>query len=374
MDWTRYLTLNILLIVTLLLSACFDTTEQPRMPSVLEVKVASPIRQELIEWDVYAGRFRAVDEVEIRARVSGYLHEVKFKDGQLVTKGDVLFVIDQRPFQYAVDSAKAQFELAKKELTRAKRLRQSNAIAQQELDKRLLELNIAKAALDRAELDLTFTKVRSPISGRVSRNLITEGNLVNGSDVNSTLLTTVVSIDPIHFYFDASERELLRYLRLDRLGLRETSRTKAHPVAVQLQDEQDFPHQGYMDFVDNRIDMNTGTIQGRALIENPGGFIHPGTFGRIRVPGSAKYKAVLIPDSLIGTNQSYRFVYVVENGQVTARNVKLGRLYKNHWRIIQEGLKANDQLIARSIQLVRPGMPVTTKVVDFRQEYQANRL
>ncbi len=358
-----------LIIAPLFLSACEE--EEQAAPAGPEIKVSTPYVKTITEWDEYTGRFRAVEEVEVRARVSGYLKEVTFEDGQIVSEGDVLFVIDQRPFAIALKEAEAQHTLAKKEFDRAVTLRKRGAASQELLDSRTQALAMAEAALDRARLNMEFTQVKAPISGRISRDLVTKGNLINGSDLNATTLTSIVSLDPIHFYFEASERELLKYIRLDQAGKREASRTKANPVEVQLQDETGYPHKGHMDFVDNRIDISTGTIQGRAVIPNPDGIIQPGIFGRARLLASEEYEAILVPDALIGTDQSRKFVYVVnDENTVQMRPVTLGPVYDTTWRIIRNGLNAEDRIVARSIQRVRPGMVITPAEVSLTDEYQ----
>lgn len=356
--------------LSLMMTACNEGNETPVAQPLLEVKVSSPVEHKIVEWDEYTGRFRAMEEVDVRARVSGYLDEIKFKDGHIVQKGDVLFVIDQRPFKIALKSAEAQFELSKKEYERASLLRKNGASSQENLDRRVQELKAAEAALERAKLDMEFTEVKAPISGRVSRDLVNAGNLVNGGDLNATVLTRIVSINPIHFYFEVSERNALKYLRLDKSGEREGSRTKANPVEVNLQDETDFPHKGAMDFVDNRSDPSTGTIQGRAIIPNQDGFIQPGLFGRARLLGSGEYIAMLIPDVLIGSDQAHKFVYVVNDDNVVEiRNITLGPLYQGSWRIVRGGLEISDRIVAKAIQRVRPGITIEPKEIDLIEEY-----
>ena len=360
--------LNIVL-VAFLLAGCKEEIAET-VVSAPEIKVSNPLQKLLIEWDEYTGRFRAIEEVEVRARVSGYLNEVLFQDGQLVEKGDVLFVIDPRPFEIALKGASAQFALTQKEYERANLLRKTGATSQEELDRRVQELNLAEAVLDRAKLDMEFTQVKAPISGRVSRDLVNVGNLVNGSDSNATTLTNIVAVHPIHFYFEASERNYLKYARLDRSGGREGSRTKANPVEVKLQDEIGYPHKGKMDFVDNRLDRSTGTILGRARIPNPDGLIQPGLFGRARLLGSQEYIATLIPDVLVSNDQARKFVYVVNDKNVIEmRNVTLGPIYEESWRIVRDGLRPDDQLVAKGIQRIRPGMTITPKKVNLTDEY-----
>ncbi|MEM8906648.1 MAG: efflux RND transporter periplasmic adaptor subunit [Bacteroidota bacterium] len=365
-----------LLICTLAFAACEapppEQTETPPPPK-LNVEVAKPILKEIIEWDEYTGRFEATERVEVRARVSGYVEAVKFRDGQMVRKGQPLFVIDQRPFQISLqqnkaglERAKAEFRQAQSNFNRVKSLKDSRAISQEEYDQReqlmvAAEAGVAaaEAQVSRAELDLEFTTVLAPISGRVSRDLVNPGNLITGGDANGTLLTTIVSLDPIHFYFEGSEADLLKYIRLDRTGSRKGSREQANPVLARLLDEEEYVHEGKMDFVDNEVDFGTGTIQGRAIFKNPDYVIESGMFGRARLLGSGKYEAILIPDQIIGTDQSKKFVYVLdENNKIAMRNVELGPLHEQSLRIVRKGLQANDQIVLNNIQKIFPGMEI----------------
>lgn len=361
------------LIATLpfMLMGCNEEEAQSPKQQPPEVKVSTPLQKVITEWDEYTGRFRPLEEVEIRARVSGYLDKVLFEDGQDVKKGDTLFIIDQRPFKITLKGAEAQYALAQKEYKRAKTLRESGASSQETLDRRIQELKAAEATRDRAQLDVDFTEIKAPISGRVSRDLVNVGNLVNGGDLNATMLTSIVSTDPIHFYFEASERNLLKYIRLDKSGEREASRTKANPVEVKLQDETGYPHKGVMDFVDNRVDRSTGTIEARASIPNPDGVIQPGLFGRARLLGSGKYNAILIPDALVGNDQARKFVYIVnDENKVEMRSIELGPVYQELWRIVRTGLKADDRIVARGTQRVRPEMLITPVAINLVDEYK----
>lgn len=367
----------------LVLSACGEEPGQanavlPPPPSVL---VAKPLVQEIVDWDSYTGRFEAIDEVEVRSRVSGYLDSIDFNDGQIVQKGDLLFVIDQRPFLIAVEraaanvkEAEATLALARTELARARQLLNRGNISQSTYDTRIQEraaaeaaIAVAKAELDSANLDLTYTQIETPISGRISRRLVSEGNLVQS---DQTLLTTILSTSPIYFYFETNEAALLRYTRLDVEGSRPSSRDAANPVQVQLSDEEGYPHSGKMDFVENRVDSASGTITGRAVFDNPDGLFTPGLFGRLRLLGSAPYRAVLVPDAAIGTDQSYKFVYVMGEGNVPAyRRVVLGER-RGDLRVILEGLSGDEQIIIEGLLRVRPGSPVTPKEGTIEPESQ----
>jgi len=353
-----------------------DNTEETAVaaaPPALAVEVANPVFDNITEWDEYTGRFEASNRVEVRARVSGYIESVSFKDGQNVEKGDVLFTIDQRPYKIALDQAKATLaqatsllKTAEDNFSRVQSLKASGAVSIEEYDRRSqavagakASVQLAQAKVDNAKLNLNFTKVKAPISGRVSRDMVNEGNLIDGGSANSTLLTTVLATSPIHFYFNGSESDFLKYSRLARNGERGSSRSTANPVFLKLQDETEYVHEGVMDFVDNEIDRNTGTIEGRAILDNKDGFIEPGMFGKARLLGSAEHEAIMIPDEIIGTNQSVRFVYVVgENNVVTTKNVTLGPLHTNGLRIVRDGLTSTDKLITNNIQKIRPGVTV----------------
>lgn len=359
-----------LLFLFTLASSCSELTKKPQQNSAPEVDVSQPIQAVITQWDEYTGRFAAVNQAEIRARVSGYLQQTRFKDGQAVKKGDVLFVIDQRSFKIALKSARSRFDLAQKELERGKDLRSKNSLSQEEVDRRTNEYQLAWAALENAKLKMEFTEVKSPIDGVVSRDYVNEGNLVTGGASGATLLTTVVSLDPIHFYFDAGERDLLKYIRLSQLDKRESSRTKSNPVQIRLQDEQKFSHFGVMDFVDNQVDQGTGTIQGRAILDNPGGFILPGIFGRMRLLSQENVAVILVPDIIIGTDQSRKFIYVVtDENKIDRKFVTLGELHTQDLRIITAGLNPDDSILVNGMMRARPGVLVSPKQVDIVSQY-----
>lgn len=342
---------------------------------VLEVETSLPLYESITEWDHYTGRFEASNHVDVRARVSGFLEKVNFTDGQLVKKGQVLFVIDQRPYKIALDQAKANLAqtlttvtTAQDNYNRVESLRATGAVSIEEYDQRKQALAHAKASLqlaeakvDQAQLDFEFTEVKAPISGLVSRDRVNEGNLIDGGSANSTLLTTIVATSPIHFYFTSSESSYLKYVRLAKDGKRTDPREQGIPVEIQLLDEEDFVHKGKLDFIDNQIDMQSGTIESRAVLDNKNQLLEPGMFGKVRIVGSDKHDAIMIPDQIIGTNQSVRFVYVLnDSSEVVSKQIELGPLHSNGLRIVREGLTKEDKLIVNNLQKIRPGMLVHT--------------
>jgi RND family efflux transporter MFP subunit len=396
-------------------SSCSRQSTTVQQPAAVQVVVATPIKKSIVEWDEYVGRFDAVDVVEVRARVSGYLQSIHFEEGQIVKAGDLLCVIDPRPFVAELNRAKAQLveakanlaqataksaeaqaqkskaaaglDYAQTRLARSRKLLPGNTITQEEFDQQQSELfqaqaevegakaqietakagiatatasiTGAQAAVDIAELNLEYTRVMAPITGRVSRREVTEGNLISGGTLQSTLLTTIVSLDPIHCYFDADEQAFLKYARLAREGKRQSSRDVKNPVYVALGDERDgYRHKGHMDFVDNRLDPNTGTMRARAIFANPDLSLTPGLFARLRLPGSGKYNAVLVPDSAIGNDQSEKFVFVVDtNNKVQRQAVEIGPT-SSGLRVIRKGLDGSERIVLRGLQRVRPGMEV----------------
>lgn len=348
-------------------------------PPPQHLSVAHPIVREIVEWDEYAARIESPHSVEVRARVSGVIDSVAFRDGQMVEKGTLLFVIDPRPFRAEFDRARGELAqqesrltLARNEAERAERLVARKAISQEEFEARTSTLRnteamvqSARAALESARLNLEFTEVRSPIRGRAGRDLVHAGNLVNGGGPQSTLLTTVVSLDPIHAYFEVDERAYLKYTELARTGARPSSRDFKNVVLMQLVDETGYPHRGYMDFVDNALDVTTGTLQGRAVFANPDLKLSPGLFGRLRLIGSGRYRAILLPDSVIGTDQSERFVFVLDaKDQVERRAVTMGPVIEG-FRVIRAGVSAEDRVVISGIQTARAGtvvVPDETKI------------
>ncbi len=335
------------------------------------VTVSEPVKRRLTEWDEYTGRFAAVERVEVRPRVAGTLDAVHFTDGAIVRAGDRLFTIDPRPYEATVASAQAalaqaqaRLVFARGEVDRARELRRTDAVPARTYDQRQQELQVAQAeilsaeaSLQRARLDLDFTEIRSPVSGRVGRAIVRPGNLVAGGAGagEATLLTTVVTLDPIHLYFDADQTAYLRYQRLARDGFRPSSREQANPVRAALSDEQGWPHEGRMDFVDNEIDGGTGTIRGRAVFPNPNMLLTPGMFARMRLVGSAEYDAVLVPQAAVGTDQGRRFVYVVgPDDTARQQEVRLGPVVDG-LQLVREGLRPEDRVVVNGLQRVRPG-------------------
>jgi RND family efflux transporter MFP subunit len=343
-------------------------------PQAPLVTVSKPLQREIVDWDEYTGRFDAVETVDVRARVSGYLTEVHFKDGQPVKQGDLLYVIDPRPFERALELAQAELAQASTkvqnatlDVERGKPLVERRIMSEKTFEDRASLLREAQAALKvteakvkAAELDLSFTRITSPLTGRAGRSLVSVGNWVSaGGASNTTLLTTIVSQDPIHIYFDVSEGNFIKYRRLAERGQMQGAGDVGAPVEVGLPDEKGFPHKGRLDFVDNRLDQGTGTLRVRAVLDNKANLFSPGLFARVRVAGSAPYSALLLPDEAIGTDQTLKYVYVVdEEGTVARKNVKLGPLF-GRLRIVREGLLADDWVIVKGVQRARPGQAVT---------------
>jgi multidrug efflux system membrane fusion protein len=364
--------LGLLLLVAGALSACGEKPQQPAAAAP-PVTVAQPVKRTVTDWDEFTGRFEAIEEVQIRPRVGGYVTNVEFKDGDMVHAGDLLYLIDSRPFEAVaaqadgqLSDARAKAELAKRDLDRGLNLVQTSAVSEQVVDQRRQALQaahaaetIAEGALKAAQLNIEFTHVLAPITGRVSRHLVSVGNLVQGSDTGtSTLLTTIVSVDPIYIYFDVDETTYLKNNRLWFEGKRPSSRDTANPVQVTLSGETKPSHDGHMDFLDNRLDLSTGTLRSRAVIGNHDLSILPGQFGRVRLIGSSPYEALLIPDTAIATDQSRKIVFVVkDDNTVEARAVVLGPLDEG-LRVIREGLKAEDHVIVDGLQRARVGAKV----------------
>ncbi|HBD7142284.1 TPA: efflux RND transporter periplasmic adaptor subunit [Legionella pneumophila] len=348
------------------LISCNSESNKPVGQTLAEVDVALPLKKKIVEWDEYTGRFQAVEEVDVRARVTGYLEAIKFQDGQTVKKGDVLFVIDQRPFKYALARAEAQYALAKAQYERAIKLQKEKFISAEVIDQRFQDVQVAETRVQEAKLNLEFTEVKSPISGKISRDFVSVGNLIR---MNDTILTRVVSVDPIYFYFETSQNDLLKYIRLDRAGKRLSSEKKPTPVLIKLPDEKDYLHQGEVDFLDNVIDSGTGTILARALVPNPDNVIYPGLFARVKLVGSGEYEAILLPDKAINTDQARKFVYVVDNENKVKRvYVELGPLRESGFYIIRSGLKGDEKVIIHGIQRIHgPNQEVKPVVIEVTE-------
>ncbi|MFY9893490.1 MAG: efflux RND transporter periplasmic adaptor subunit [Xanthobacteraceae bacterium] len=359
------------------LTGCGQGQQQAAAPAPPSVTVATPVQRTVVDQDEYVGRFVAVDSVDVRARVSGYLTEIHFTDGQMVKKGDLLFVIDHRPFQIALDQmranlaqARANLAFTEADLARGQELVHNKTITEQTYDQRMQAKRVAEASvaaqeamLHAAELDLNeYSELRSPIDGRIGDRRVSVGNLVNGGfGGNSTLLATIVSVDPIRFEFTFDEASYLRYQRFAGASTQMASGQGGVPVTLKLIDESDFQHTGRMDFVDNVIDRSSGTIRGRAVFPNPGGILTPGMFGRVRVPGSPSYTALLVPDAAIGTEQARKFVLVVDDGGVARQKyVTLGQL-GDGLRVIKVGLAPGDRVIVKGLMRARSGMKVAVE-------------
>jgi len=363
-------------LLALALAGCDEKARsQAAAPPPPPVTVAQPVTRTVTDWDEFTGRFEAIEEVQVRARVGGYINSIAFKDGAIVHAGDLLYIIDPRPFeavalqaQGQLDDARAKAELAKRELDRGLTLVQTSAVSEQVVDQRRQALQAAHAAetqaegaLKAAQLNVEFTHVLAPITGRVSRHLVTPGNLVQGSDGGATLLTSIVSLDPIYIYFDVDEATYQRNSKLWFEGKRPSSRDTPNPVQVMLTGETKASHEGKMDFLDNRLDVSTATLRSRAVIPNHDLSILPGQFGRVRIIGSSPYEALLIPDTAIATDQSRKIVFVVkDDNTVDARPVTLGPLDEG-LRVIREGLNAEDHVIIDGLQRARVGAKVTPK-------------
>jgi RND family efflux transporter MFP subunit len=354
------------LVMAAALAACGPDGQdaaQPGQPQAVPVQVAQPLREQVADWDTFTGRFESTSSVQVRARVTGYVEDVRFTDGQMVEEGDVLFVIDARPFQAALAAAQGQRAQARAELAqaetdfaRAERLRASDAISEEELEQRRTGLAAGQAALASAEanaarLDLDFTEVTAPITGRTSARNVDPGNLVAGGSSQGDVLTTIVSDDPLYFTFNASEATWLRYQRGQGTGA-------GAPVELRLQDEAEFSRTGEIVFADNQIAGQSGTIRMRAEIANADGFIRPGMLGEVRVRGSSPYQALLIPQTAVQTDGARRLVYVVNAGnEVEARAVQLGPVSGN-LRVVRQGLEPSDRVIVNGAIRVQPGAPV----------------
>jgi RND family efflux transporter MFP subunit len=368
-------------ILSVLLTAAGCKKSSAPQPGPLPVNVVTVIEKEVNEWDEFTGRLEAVESVEIRPRVSGYITEVHIEAGAVIKKGDLLYVIDPRPYQADFDRAAAEFErmqaqlkLAQIELDRAKELRTKNTISASEFDQKAATYQGASAAAASAEaaknsaaLNLEFTQIKSPIDGRVSDARITLGNLVQPGAGPESVLTTVVSVDPIYAKVDADENAILKYVKLSEEGKRVSARTAKIPAFIELGNETGFPHEGYIDFVDNRLDPGTGTVRARAVLKNWNpNLITPGFFVRVRVAGATPYRAALIPDKVISSQQGVKYVFVVKaDNTIERRTIETGTMFEGN-RIVKSGLKDGEKVVSTRLQLIQPGMPV--KPIEEKSE------
>lgn len=404
---------GITVVLCCVLLGCNRTAPAPPEMPPPTVTVAKPVTKKIVEWDAFTGRLEAVDFVEVRARVSGYLKSIHFDEGQIVDAEDLLFVIDPRPFEAelngaiaalnqaesqlkqanaGLENARAQhhqseagLQLAKTRIERARTLEAQNAVSIEELDQRSAEflqaeadleaskagissaeaaiataeaaIESAQAGVETARLNLDYTQIRAPVSGRISRQYVTEGNLVSGGTATSTLLTTITSVDPIYCTFDVNEQDVLKYIRLAQIGERKSSREVKNPVFLGLVDESGFPHEGHMDFVDNHFDVDTASMRARGVIPNHDRVLLPGMFARIRIPGSAAHQGVLVPDSAIGTDQASQYVYIVVDNVIQRRSVKLGPMVDG-LRVVRDGLGGSETLVIQGLLQSRPEMTV----------------
>ena len=344
-------------------------------PPPMPVTVSQPFVTEIVEWDEYAGRFDAVEAVEIRTRVSGHLTSVLFKDGQTVKKGDLLYVIDPRPFERALELARAELAQAKTktdnaalDVDRGRPLLERKVLSEKSFDDRAnlmrdaqSAVKVSEAKVASADLDLSFTRIASPIDGLIGRSLVTPGNWVNAGVISTaTMLTSIVRQNPVHIYFDVSENNYLKYKRLMERGVAAGAGQAGNVIEIAMPDETGFPHKGKLDFIDNRLDPGTATLRARAIVENEKKLFSPGMFARVRIAGSAKYPAVLVPDDAVASDQANKYVLVVgEDGIAQRRNIKPGPLH-NGMRIVREGIKAEDWVVVRGAR-VRPGQKVAAK-------------
>jgi multidrug efflux system membrane fusion protein len=368
---TRALPLCAVLLAASVLAGCDNKPAANAGPQLPAVTVSRPIQQKIRGWDEYTGRFVPVKTVEVRARVSGFIDSIHFKDGQIVKQGDPLFVIDPRPYRLAVEQAKAdlerarsRYEIATLDVERATPLLRSQTVTEREFDTRRATqreasgaVGVSESLLKQAELNLEWTEVRAPIDGRISDRRVDAGNLITGGQTGATLLTSIVSIDPIHFAFDGSEADFIRYARLAAAGARPSSRDVQNPVAVRLADETEYKHLGRMDFVDNVVSTRTGSIRGRAIFENKDGLLTPGFFGRLRLFGGER-DAFLLPDSAIASDQANKIVFTVaEDGTVAIKRVELGPIVDG-LRVIRSGLAPEDRVVIEGLARARPGQKV----------------
>jgi RND family efflux transporter MFP subunit len=370
-----------LLLLSMWLGGCGKPTAQ-QAPPPPTVTVSLPLRREVTDWDEFTGHLVSPETANIAARISGIIEQAPFKEGSLVKKGDVLFVIDDRPFKADLEIKKAtlakdqaQVALMQAQLARSVDLLKKKAIAQQDYDttnagfeQAKAQINADQAAIDTSQLNLDWTRVTAPIAGRVSRIYITVGNLVNGGAGQATLLTTVVSVNPMYCYVSVPERSFLKYQAYAARTKGATVREAKIPCFVQLENEKNFPHEGEIDFIDNNLDPNTGTIQLRGVIPNANGELTPGLFAQMRITGSGPYKTLLVPDIAVGAEQNERYLMVVQkDNTVGTRKVELGELFGS-LRSIVSGVQPDDRVIVNGLQLARPGAKVNPREAPIPPE------
>jgi len=380
--FTRRLAMaGVSILAAAVLTACSGShAEEAGMPPPPSVSAAPVLVKQVSQWDDFSGRVEAVESVELRPRVSGYIDKVNYVEGQEVKKGDVLFTIDARSYRAELDRATAelnrartQAQVSRSEADRARRLSDQQAISTETWEQRravseqaLAQVQAAQAAVDAARLNMEFTQVRAPINGRAGRAMVTAGNLVTAGD-SASVLTTLVSLDKVHVYFDADEGTFLRYAQMARKGERPSERDSELPVKVGLSGENGFPHEGKVDFLDNQVTRSTGTIRVRALLDNADRAFTPGLFARVQLLGSGQFQAMLIDEKAVLTDQDRKFVYVVDkDNKAQRRDIELGR-NADGLRIVEQGLKAGDRVIVDGVQKVfMPGMPVQAKAVAMQ--------
>ena len=374
------------MLLSVLLVGCDNSVAQNAAPPAPAVSAADVVVKSISQWDSFNGRIEAVESVQLRPRVSGYIDKVNYTDGQEVKKGEVLFTIDDRTYRAALEQAQAnlaraktQASLAQSEANRTDKLVNTNVVSREEWEQRRsaatqaqADIRAAQAAVDAAQLNLDFTKVTAPIDGRASRALITSGNLVTAGDTAS-VLTTLVSQKTVYVYFDVDESTYLHYQNLARSGQGASSNHTALPVEIGLTGEEGYPHQGKVDFLDNQLTPSTGTIRMRALLDNAQRQFTPGLFARVRLPGSAEFKATLIDDKAVLTDQDRKYVYIVDKeGKAQRRDITPGRL-ADGLRIVRQGLNPGDKVIVEGLQKVfMPGMPVNAKTVAMTSSATLN--
>jgi RND family efflux transporter MFP subunit len=371
--------LSIALLTAFSVASGCDQTTKPPTPPPASVTVAHPIQREVVDWDEYIGHFEAKDDVQLRARVGGYLMEANFQEGSIVQAGQVLFKLDPKPYQAELDRALAQVEQAKamaanaaSELTRIENLRKSGGGSEKEYqDARYNKMQTAaavaaaEAAAKNASLNVEYTQVKSEITGLVGNKKITPGNIITGGTASGTLLTTITSIDPIYCYVDADEDSVLKYQRLRQEKKRASAVDEPIPCFLQLSNEAGFPHEGFVDFVDNHLDATTGTLRARGVFANPDGYLKKGMFARIRVPGSGRYQAILVPDAAIDTNQSIKYVRVLKSDNtIEPRTVTPGSLFGS-FRAIDSGLKGDELIVINGLQRAFPGTKVDPEQITL---------